>query len=126
MNKKGRKAETTLILFIKDFLKKRIWDCDSRIAHGQGNWPDPEYVRDAIWEAWHTEKLTLESVLEIIERQERSYCQSGMCSGSGYVRVNFDGSPDKTGLTHTECPGCPNCNYEEIYCDSLDLEGEDE
>lgn len=48
-----------------------------------------------------------------------------LCGGSGYIRVNPDGSPSKMGLTHYECPGCSNCNYEEIYCGSLDLESED-
>jgi len=40
------------------------------MEEGKGNWPDPTYVREAVWEAWKTEKYTLEGVLEVIEREQ--------------------------------------------------------
>lgn len=59
-----------MIETIKTYLKNRIKDCEDRIEKGQGTWPEPNYIKDSIWQAWFTEKHTLEGVLEIIEREQ--------------------------------------------------------
>jgi hypothetical protein len=54
------------------WLVAELADVDSRLAKGQGTWPQPDYIRDATWNMWQGERLALGRVLRKIASEGES------------------------------------------------------
>lgn len=41
----------------------RLVDVRRRIDQGKGTWPNPNYIRDSVWDGWLQEQISLQTIL---------------------------------------------------------------
>lgn len=48
---------------LEESVRQRLKEMRELIALGKGTWPQPDYIRDSVWDGWLGERHALRAVL---------------------------------------------------------------
>lgn len=54
----------------RSIIVRRMEHTQKLIDRGKGEWPNPDYVRDSLWDCWNHEVMVLAAILDRIDNRD--------------------------------------------------------